>query len=291
MFKRFTSAFSTLYNTFSSSINAIFSLGKVDATTLAHLEKILLQADTGVATSQKIIQELKKSSCENPTNALSDVLRTMLSPVTYNPEGDIIVLVGINGAGKTTSAAKLAALFQTQKKSVLLAAADTFRAAAVDQLKLWAECLNIPLIVGLPQQDPSAVVYQACADYKKNNYNKLIIDTAGRLQTKTHLMKELEKIHRTITKQLSDKKITTLLVIDSMLGQNSFEQVKLFNESTKIDGIILTKTDGTGKGGMVLSIVDTLKIPIAYVTFGEQADQIALFDANTFVSSLINSEA
>ena len=157
----------------------------------------------------------------------------------------------------------------------------------MDQLKSWAERLQIPLVTGLPQQDPSAVVYQACAEYKKNNYDTLIIDTAGRLQTKSHLMQELAKIHRTINKQLPDKKITTLLVIDSMLGQNSFEQAKLFNEATQLDGIVLTKTDGTGKGGIVFSIVDALHAPIAYVTFGEQVDAIAAFESNQFIEKLL----
>jgi fused signal recognition particle receptor len=287
MFKRISSAFNALYTTFSSSVNSLFSSGKLDTEALATLEKILLQADTGVATTQKIIQELKKSPDPDSKAALSTILTQLLAPVTYQGDGDIILLVGINGGGKTTSAAKIAALLQSQHKTVLLAAADTFRAAAVEQLKLWSERLHIPLVTGISQQDPSAVVYQACAEYKKNNYDKLIIDTAGRLQTKSHLMKELEKIQRTITKQLPDKKITTLLVIDSMLGQNSLEQAKLFNESTQLDGIILTKTDGTGKGGIVFTIVDTLKIPIAYVTFGEQADQIAPFNTEKFVSSLI----
>jgi fused signal recognition particle receptor len=289
MFKRLSSAFSSLYTTFSSSIGTLFSGGTLDQETLTLLEKLLLQADTGAQATQKIIQELKKSSQKEPKAALSEILHKLLSQTHYQGDGDILVLVGINGGGKTTSAAKLAALMQKADKKVLLAAADTFRAAAVDQLKLWADRLGVPVISGLAQQDPSAVVYQACAEYKKDNvYDRLIIDTAGRLQTKSHLMKELEKIHRTIAKQLPDKKITTLLVIDSMLGQNSFEQVKLFNESTRLDGIILTKTDGTGKGGIVFNIVDTLKIPIAYITFGEQADQIAPFDSQKFVSSLLN---
>ncbi len=288
MFKRFSSAFTHLYQSFSSSVQGLFSGNQADEATLLALEKALLQADTGVATAKKVIEELKKTTDLDVKKSLHDILLNLLTPLKFQENGDIILLVGINGGGKTTSAAKLSALFKSQGQKILLAAADTFRAAAVDQLKLWGEKIDIPLITGLANQDPSAVVYQACAEYKKGSYDKLVIDTAGRLQTKAHLMKELEKIHRTITKQLPDKKITVLLVIDSMLGQNSIEQVKLFNESTKVDGIILTKTDGTGKGGVVFHIADAFKIPIAYVTFGEQADQIASFDAEKFVSSLLS---
>lgn len=289
MFKQISSAFSSLYSTFSSTIASIFSSGKLDIESLKTLEKILLESDTGVATTQKIIQKLKESQKPSAQEALTQTLNEILEQALYTQDNGIIILVGINGGGKTTSVAKLAHLFQKQNQTVLLAAADTFRAAAVEQLKLWAERLHVPLVTGVNNQDPSSVVFQACAEFKKGGYDKLIIDTAGRLQTKMHLMKELEKIHRTITKQLPENPITTLLAVDSMLGQNSLEQAKLFNESTKLDGIVLTKTDGTGKGGIVLSIIDTLKIPIAYVTFGEQADQISKFDQKEFVFKILHS--
>ncbi len=287
MFKRLSSAFSSLYTTFSSGINSLFSNGKFDESNLYQLEKILLEADVGTSTTQKIIKKLKQSDALDPKVALKETLNALLASTTYPGDNDIILLVGINGGGKTTSAAKLTALYKQNNKKVILAAADTFRAAAVEQLKLWSDRLKVPLIAGLPQQDPSAVVYQACTEYKQGSYSKLIIDTAGRLQTKTHLMKELEKIHRTINKQLPESKITTLLIIDSMLGQNSFDQAKIFNESTKLDGIVLTKTDGTGKGGIVFNIVDTLKIPIAYITFGEQLEDITLFNHQEFIEKLL----
>lgn len=289
MFSRISSAFSSLYKTLSAPLSHLFSSGKIDAGVLSELEKILLQADTGVITTNKIISQLSANSAERPQDALLHILMELLQGAPYQDNGDVIICVGINGAGKTTSVAKLAALLQAGEKKVLLAAADTFRAAAVDQLQLWADKLSARLITGAPQQDPSAVVYQACAEFKKGNYSHLIIDTAGRLQTKAHLMKELEKIHRTVIKQLPEKRVTTLLVIDSMLGQNSFDQVTLFNAATKIDGIILTKTDGTGKGGIVFAIVDKLKIPLAYVTFGEQLTDIAPFDAQKFVRTLLGN--
>ncbi|MBY0109745.1 MAG: signal recognition particle-docking protein FtsY [Candidatus Babeliaceae bacterium] len=289
MFKRISSAFSSLYSSFSSTINSIFLSGKLDEQNLKKIEKILLESDTGINTTQKIIKNLKLSLQTDPQTALSQTLGDLLSQAIFTHENPIIIFVGINGGGKTTSAAKLAHLFKQQHQKVLMAAADTFRAAAVDQLKLWAERLQIPVVTGLTNQDPSSVVYQACTEFKKGNYDKLIIDTAGRLQTKTHLMKELEKIHRTISKQLPETAVTTLLIIDSMLGQNSLEQAKLFNESTKIDGIILTKTDGTGKGGISFSIIDTLKIPIAYVTFGEHLEDIAPFNTKDFVFKILNN--
>lgn len=287
MFKRISLAFSSLYATFSSTMGSIFSAGKIDTESLQKLEKLLLESDVGVITTQKIIQQLTTSQEKNPQEALAKTLMSTLQQAAPYQAGSIIMLVGINGGGKTTSAAKLAYLFKEQNQRVLLAAADTFRAAAVDQLKLWSERLQVPLITGITNQDPSSIVYQACTEFKKGSYHTLIIDTAGRLQTKTHLMKELEKIHRTIVKQLPETSITTLLVIDSLLGQNSLGQAKLFNEATKLDGIILTKTDGTGKGGIVFSIIDTLKVPIAYVTFGEQIDQMARFNAQEFVSKIL----
>lgn len=288
MFKRISAAFSSLYTTFSSTLSSLFSMGKIDAESLQKLEKLLLQADTGVSTTQKIVEQLKQNPGDNPHQALAQILKKLLIPYDVDQQGSIIILVGINGAGKTTSAAKLAYLFKAHRKAVHLAAADTFRAAAVDQLTLWATRLQIPIITGLPQQDPSAVIYQACQAVKNSPQDILIIDTAGRLQTKTHLMKELEKIHRTITKQLPHAKVTTLLVLDGMLGQNSLEQAKIFNQSTKVDGIILTKTDGTGKGGIVFAIADQLQIPIAYVTFGEDIADIALFDKDVFVDKLLS---
>ncbi len=289
MFKRISSAFSSLYSSFSSTINSIFLSGKLDEQSLQKFEKILLESDTGITTTQKIIKNLKQSLPTDPQIALSETLKDLLGQAIFTQESPIIVLVGINGGGKTSSAAKLAYQFKSRDQKVLVAAADTFRAAAVDQIRLWTERLQIPLVTGAPHQDPSSVVYQACAEFKKGNYDKLIIDTAGRLQTKTHLMKELEKIHRTITKQLPETAITTLLVVDSMLGQNSLEQAKIFNESTKLDGIILTKTDGTGKGGIVFSIIDTLKIPIAYITFGEHLEEIAPFDTKDFIFKILNN--
>jgi len=201
----------------------------------------------------------------------------------------IHVLVGINGSGKTTFAGKLAHFYKQQGKKVLLVAADTFRAAAPEQLAQWSERSGVGIVLGKQNQDPASVVFAGCERFKQELFDILIIDTAGRLQTKANLMNELAKIKRTIDKQLPNEPINVLLTIDSMLGQNSFEQAKIFKESTQVNGIVLTKMDGTGKGGIVFGIAQELGIPVAYVAFGEQADQFAPFNAENYVEELLNS--
>jgi len=197
------------------------------------------------------------------------------------------MLVGINGSGKTTCASKLAAHYKGQGKRVLLVAADTFRAAAVEQLAEWADKTNIAIYTGTAAQDPAAVVYGGCEKFEKENYDVIIVDTAGRLQTKVNLMNELSKIRRIIDKKLPGEKMQILLTIDGMIGQNSFEQARLFKECTSVDGIILTKMDGTGKGGIVFAIASELAIPIKYITFGENLTSIKEFDAENYVDELL----
>ena len=199
----------------------------------------------------------------------------------------VYVMVGINGSGKTTFAAKLANKFKQKGHKVLLVAADTFRAAATEQLEAWATKIGVDIVTGSAEQDPASVVFKGCEKCKQEGYDKIIIDTAGRLQTKVNLMKELEKIKKIIKRHFPDENINTLLTIDSMLGQNSLEQAKVFQESTDVNGIILTKMDGTAKGGIVFAISQELNIPIAYISFGEQLDQFKTFDAKEYVSELL----
>jgi fused signal recognition particle receptor len=215
------------------------------------------------------------------------LLHILTTPPAATLDSQVFVLVGINGSGKTTFAGKLAHKLKQEGNNVLLVAADTFRAAAPEQLTAWAQNIGVDIVLGTPNQDPAAVVFAGCERFKKENYDAIIIDTAGRLHTKTNLMNELAKIKRVITKQLPDKSITTLLTIDAMLGQNSFEQAKLFKECTDVNGIVLTKMDGTGKGGIVFAIAHQLHIPIAYISFGEQLDNIKLFDAQEYVHDLL----
>lgn len=280
-----------IYTGFTSKLSAFFGRTTIDEATLHELELLLISADTGVSTTRTIINQLRQAS---PTQGVA--LRAVLGPILvsilqkagiYDTHPPVYLLVGINGSGKTTSIGKLAHQLRSQGKKVLLVAADTFRAAAPEQLTSWASSIGVDIVLGSAQQDPSAVVFNGCARFKKEGYDALIIDTAGRLHTKTNLMHELSKIKRVITKQLPDMPVSTLLTIDAMLGQNSFEQAKLFKECTQVNGIILTKMDGTGKGGIVFAIADQLQIPIAYITFGEQVDHIKPFDAQSFVHDLI----
>lgn len=293
MFNVITNAFKKIYSQFSTKVAALFSLTTIDEPALKKLEQLLLEADTGVKTTQIIMQNLRAQLHHGTITKGSDMqkvleehLRTLLAN-RATADSTITLLVGINGSGKTTSAGKLAHRFAQAGDKVLLVAADTFRAAAVQQLALWADKANVDIWQGTPAQEPAAVVFAGCEQFKKGGYTKLIIDTAGRLQTKANLMKELEKIKKIVERQLSGTSICTLLTIDAMLGQNSLDQARLFNESTALSGIILTKMDGTGKGGIVFSITQELNIPIAYVSFGESLEAIAPFDPQTYITGLM----
>ena len=293
MFSFIKDTLSKIYTSVTSKVHALFSRETIDQDTLNELEQILIQADTGVKTTKKILAILQEkvraghiAKGSDLQKALEQELLALLSqePITPTP---IYLLVGINGSGKTTFAGKLAHRYSSEGKRVLLVAADTFRAAATEQLQEWARRTGADIITGQGNQDPAAVVFQGCEKFKKEHYDVLIIDTAGRLQTKVNLMRELEKIKRVIAKQLPDTSITTLLTIDAMLGQNSFEQARLFHESTQLNGIVLTKIDGTGKGGIVFAITQELGIPIAYLSFGEKIEALKPFEAHSFVCDLM----
>jgi fused signal recognition particle receptor len=294
MFGFLKKALSTIYEQITSKLQGLFAQKTIDSATLHELEKILISADTGIHTTRTLIEslqkEIKSGSLTKGSDlkiALADHLERLLITTPYIPDAHVFLLVGINGSGKTTFAGKLGSWFSKKGKRVLLVAADTFRAAATEQLMAWGKKEDIPVVAGKENQDPASVIYQGCQTFKEGNYDILIIDTAGRLQTKINLMKELEKIRSLLTKHLPDKKISTLLTIDSMLGQNSFDQARLFHESTSVNGIVLTKMDGTGKGGIVFSITHALKIPIAFISFGEKSDQIDIFDAKNYVKELL----
>jgi fused signal recognition particle receptor len=289
MFSFIKQAFRTIYTQFSSKLAHLLGRPTLDEDTLKELEKLLLSADTGVPTTRYIIERLKTEAEHKP---LHEALRTILldilqmAPAPHN-EAQVYLLVGINGSGKTTFAGKLAHHFVSQGKRVLLVAADTFRAAAPAQLKTWTERAGAILVTGVPGQDPASVVFAGCEQFAKGSYDILIIDTAGRLQTKTHLMEELAKIKKVINRQVPNKTIHTLLTIDAMLGQNSFEQTALFQECTTLSGIVLTKMDSTGKGGIVFAIAKTLTIPVIYVSYGEGLEQMARFDAVKYTHELV----
>lgn len=292
MFSFIKEKLSKIYQKVTSGLSSLFGLQTIDEAALKQLEILLLSADTGVHTTRHIIAQLKQQNVQTG-DELRDALKKQLLNILQNtPHYDhenkqVHILVGINGSGKTTFAGKLAHQYAQTGKKVLLVAADTFRAAAPEQLKVWAEKCDADIIIGKENQDPASVIFTGCETFKNENYDVLIIDTAGRLHTKVNLMNELSKIKRVINKQLPEHEISTLLTVDSMLGQNSFEQAKLFKESTDVNGIVLTKIDGTGKGGIVFAIAQELQIPIAFITFGEQLAHIAPFDSHTYVEELI----
>lgn len=294
MFNFIKNKLKKIYTQVTSKISTLFSLEKIDETSLKELETILLSADTGVKTTRTILEKLKDKykrgeiqKGEDLKIALEQQLYEILSVKQFTLNNKIFLMVGVNGSGKTTFAGKLANKFKSENKKVLMVAADTFRAAATEQLEKWAQSVGVEIVTGKENQDPASVVFAGCEKYKKENFDIIVIDTAGRLQTKINLMRELEKIKKIITKQFPDEKINTLLTIDSMLGQNSLEQAKIFNESTDISGIVLTKMDGTAKGGIVFAIASTLSIPISYISFGEKLDQFKEFDTKEYVKELL----
>lgn len=286
-----------IYTSCTQKLQTIFARTTIDQETIAEVEKLLITADIGVPTTKKIIKNLETAYATNNLqdgNAIKQLLQKellALLPTTTIPSAQIILLVGINGCGKTTFAGKLAYQLTQQNKRCLLVAGDTFRAAAPEQLASWAKQSQAQIFMDEKQQDPAALIFDACNKYKQEQFDCLIIDTAGRLQTKENLMKELEKIKRTIAKQLPQASLCTLLTIDAMLGQNSLAQATIFHESVKLDGIVLTKLDGTAKGGIIFSITQALNIPIAYICYGEAISDMAIFDPKAYVSHLLGDQA
>ena len=294
MFNFFKDSLKRIYHAVTSRLQGLFGLAVVDQDTLDQLQKILLEADLGVSTTKLIIEQLQQAAQTGNLQtgeALKSSLEKQLFAYLDLPPlklGQVILLVGINGSGKTTLASKLAYYYKLQGKKVLLVAADTFRAAAVDQLANWSAQLEIDLLQGLPHQDPAAVVYQGCEEFKNEQYDLVIIDTAGRLQTKTNLMQELGKIRRVVSKVLPNQQVSTLLTVDAMLGQNSLIQAQEFQKTTELNGVVLTKMDGTGKGGIVVAIAQQLRLPVIFISYGEQPAQLKLFDPTEYVCGLIN---
>lgn len=273
--------------------------GKVDEEALEKLEQILYEADLGVQLSSALTEKMREFLRKNPEAKSGQLLEQLekeilaLLPPTkeaYATEKEgphVILIVGVNGNGKTTTAAKLAKHYLENKKKPLFAAADTFRAAATEQLELWAERLQIEIVKGRMGSDPAAVAFDAVNAAKARDADVLLIDTAGRLHTKTSLMQELEKIRRSCQKALPGSPHETLLVLDATTGQNALDQAKIFMQYTPISALILTKLDGTAKGGMAIAIQHQLKIPVEFIGVGEGMDDLLPFDPQTFVKSLI----
>jgi fused signal recognition particle receptor len=300
-FDRMKEAVTRTRESFSESISSVVALTReVDEASLTSLEPMLLAADIGSATTAIIMENLRQRALRTSISSgaelqqllkqelkqiLDGVARPIQRPVTP-PE--VIMMVGVNGTGKTTTTGKLAAFYRNQGHSVLLCAADTFRAAAIEQLEVWAQRSDVPLIKTKQGGDPSAALYDACTAAKARNIDVLIADTAGRLHTKTDLMKELDKMRRTAEKLVPGAPHQTFLVMDATTGQNGLQQARLFTEAARVTGIVLTKLDGTAKGGIVLAIATELKLPVIYAGVGEKIEDIIPFDSTSFIDSLLD---
>jgi len=293
----------TRENFFTKITKAVAGKSKVDDETLDNIEEALISSDVGVATTVKIIDRLearvakeKYLGSDSLNNMLKEEIRAILSEnnnnelksftdgITQKPY--VIMVVGVNGVGKTTTIGKLAYQFKQSGKSVLLGAADTFRAAAIEQLGIWADRVQVPIVKQMQGSDPAAVAFDTVQSGAANNNDVIIIDTAGRLHNKINLMNELTKIKRVMQKVIPDAPHEVLLVLDASTGQNAIEQAKQFMQATDVTAIALTKLDGTAKGGVVIGIADQFKIPVKYIGVGEKMDQLQVFNKEEFVDSL-----
>lgn len=281
---------------FSNMLSALFNSGNLGDDFYDELEFILISADVGTKASAEIVEKLRNSVKEEKLKDVEFVKQRLREIITeiIAPKDDfkiqypaVIMIVGVNGAGKTTSIGKLANYFVKSGKSVAIAAGDTFRAAASDQLSIWADRADVRIIKQGEGADPSAVVFDALHSVKTKGTDVLIIDTAGRLHNKINLMEELKKMNRVILREYPESFKYNFIVLDAITGQNALAQVKAFNEAVSLDGIILTKLDGTAKGGVVIAINSEKDIPVRFIGTGEKLDDIELFDAIDFVNSII----
>ncbi len=270
----------------------------LDDRTLEYLEEILIGADLGVDTSLELVQRVKKNALKEQTTSsaklrkllsdeVADVLNEMPRPRVFGRGPMLTLVVGVNGVGKTTSIAKLARRHQQKGERVMLAAGDTFRAAAIEQLALWGERLGLEVIRQGQGADPGAVIYDAIHAAKARRIDQLIVDTAGRLHTKDHLMAELSKVRRVIDREAADWQKRTILVLDATTGQNALSQARTFSQVIPIDGVLLAKLDGTAKGGMVVAIARELRLPVLYLGVGEKAEDLVDFRPREFASALV----
>jgi fused signal recognition particle receptor len=294
----FRDALSKTRNNLAGHLNALVGRQLVDDQFWNDLEETLIGADFGVPTTEKIVSQLKLAAQQQNLGAARDVVRVLrtdvaeylnhprIAPVDAQAKPHVVLAVGVNGSGKTTTIGKLAAKEHERGKSVMLIAADTFRAAAAEQLAIWADRVGAEFVRHPQGADPAAVVFDGLAAAKARGIDVVFIDTAGRLQTKHNLMEELKKIHRIIAREVEGAPHETLLVLDATTGQNALSQAKLFHDATKVTGIILTKLDGTAKGGIIVAIMDQVDLPVKFVGFGERIDQLGPFDPKAFADAL-----
>ena len=296
-FEKLKSGMAKTRDNFSGKLNSVFAAFKsVDEDLLEELEETLILCDLGYATTETVMEQLRERIKEEKIRdsaQVRSVLQELLEElVTYEAEEEqfpkVILVVGVNGVGKTTSIGKIANLYKKEGKSVLLAAADTFRAAAAEQLSIWAKRADVPIVKYGEGHDPAAVVYDAIDSAKHRKSDVVICDTAGRLHNKKNLMSELEKIRRVIDREYPEAKRETLLVLDATTGQNAIVQAKEFAAVAGIDGIVLTKLDGTAKGGVVCAIKNELNVPVRYIGVGEGIDDLERFSPSDFAKALLD---
>jgi len=301
-FQRLKRGLTKSRETWVQKIGTIFQNRRWDEASLDEMEESLISADVGVKATQKVMETLRRQSPgndEDTAKEMSTRLQTALvemlqgsksiprkEPLSTRPW--VVLFLGVNGVGKTTTIGKLAAQYRRAGKKVLLVAGDTFRAAAIEQLDIWGQRAGVEVIKHRPGADPSAVVFDGMQAAKSRGMDVLLIDTAGRLHTKVHLIEELKKIRRVITREHPDAPHETLLVLDATTGQNGLQQARVFKEATDINGIVLTKLDGTAKGGVIVSIQEELGVPVKYIGVGEDVEDLQAFDAARFVEALFD---
>ena len=287
-----------LRNNIVSNLNSIFNgFSSIDDDFYEELEEILIMSDIGVNTTEEILDNLKEQVKENKIKEPIECKELLIKNIEeqmdlgenaydFENEKSVILMIGVNGVGKTTSIGKLASQFKNNGKKVVLAAADTFRAAAADQLKEWANRANVDIVMGAEGSDPGSVLYDAISSAKNKNADILLCDTAGRLHNKKNLMEELKKLDRIIEKEYNGWRRENFIVLDATTGQNALAQARQFKECTDITGVILTKMDGSAKGGIAIAIQSELGIPVKYIGVGEQIDDLQKFDSHQFVEAL-----
>lgn len=300
----FVDKLKTITNKWSQGVSNLFSDSPLTEAFWEELEEQLIMGDVGIETTVSLLAELRKLSVDRRianTHELKSVFAELLidkmmqvprmgEPLNVSESPSVIMLVGVNGSGKTTTAGKLAAQYKGEGLSVVLAAADTFRAAAIEQLKAWGEKVGVRVVAQSQGSDSAAVVYDAIQSARASGTQVVLADTAGRLHTKANLMDELSKVNRVVCREIESGPAEILLVLDSVTGQNGFLQAEAFNKALPLSGVILTKFDNTAKGGIVISIADRLKLPIRYVGLGEGVDDLMLFDAKGYIDALLGIE-
>lgn len=300
----FISKVKNVTNKWSQGVSNLFSDSPLTEEFWEELEERLLLGDVGVEATESLIRDLRQVAIDKRIahtielkNVFADLIVARLeaipcmgAPLDASKKPSVILLVGVNGSGKTTTAGKLASSFLSQGESVILAAADTYRAAAIEQLKAWGERAGVRVIAQSHGSDSAAVVFDAIQAAKAGGTNIVLVDTAGRLHTKSNLMDELAKVQRIVSRETEDGPAEALLVLDSVMGQNGFAQAEAFNKAVPLTGVILTKFDNTAKGGIVISIAEKLRLPIRYVGLGEGIDDLELFAPRAFVSALLNMD-